>query len=78
MGTLPSMMRESFQEATKMKIKPPMRMTPWRTAWGTALRRVSRTMPRSAETRLLRAPERCSWKKRTGSWTRWAKMSRRR
>ena len=48
-GTLPSMMSESFHEAMKMKIRPPTRITVWRTACGTVVSRVSRTTPRSAE-----------------------------
>ena len=77
-GTLPSMMSESFHEATKMKIRPPTRMTLCRTACGTVVSRVSRTTPRSAETRLLSAPARCSWKYDIGRRTRCAKRSRRR
>ena len=57
-GMQPSMTSESFHEAMKMNTNPPMRMTVWRTAWGTVEMRVSLTRARSAETRFEREPAR--------------------
>ena len=54
------MINESFHDEMKMKVKPPIRITLCLTACGTVLSRVSRTTPRSAEIRLLKAPARCS------------------